>query len=118
MFKHRQVSANRTPKDGSKPGLYNSLVPKIIVEVRNGQILQVTTLKFREFCIFKSTMMDENVKTMSRQILNSNGLQVLCKMMELSLNSKGQAPTLILRLILILFLEFDTICLGIMEHLL
>jgi len=32
--------------DGSKPGLYNSSVQKIVVGVRNDQILKVTALKF------------------------------------------------------------------------
>jgi len=32
-------------KNGAKPGLYNSLVPKIDVGVRNDQMLKVTALK-------------------------------------------------------------------------
>ena len=38
--------------DGSKPGLYNSLVPKIDAEVRTDYILKVTALKFKSYVSF------------------------------------------------------------------
>jgi len=37
---------------GSKPGLYNSLVEKFVVGVRNNQIFKVTTLRFKSGVFF------------------------------------------------------------------
>ena len=39
-------------KDGSKQVLYNSFVPKIDIEIRNDEILKVTTLKLKSYVSF------------------------------------------------------------------